>query len=299
MRRRIDVRGPLLVAAPVLVILLFIGLPMVSGVLYSFGDTGGFNATIAAIGQHQHVSDRGWLTLGAYQEVIADARFRASLWATVWVTAVSTVAVMVLAWVVAMHLRFHDGPLSRAVAGVSVVPLFIPAVIGAYSILTFYAPNGFLRTIAHLIGWSDAPVFSYTLVGVVLGSVWSNLPFAVLLVSSGLAAVPQGLIEAAQDVGASGWRRFRSVLLPMTAVPTIIAATFTSIGVLGSFTLPYIVGPTARNLLGPLMSDTYSAFNMPQQAQVMATVVFVLASIPAVAYIRTNFRSSGGRGAAR
>lgn len=292
MRRRIDIRGPLLVAAPVLIIVLFIGLPMVSGVLYSLGDTGGFNATIAAIGQHQHVSAHGWLTPAAYQEVFADPRFLASLWATAWVTAVSTAVVMVLAWTIAMHLRFHDGPLARAVAGVSVVPLFIPAVIGAYSILTFYAPNGFLRTAAHLVGWSDAPVFSYTLVGVVLGSVWSNLPFAVLLIASGLAAVPQGLIEAAQDVGAAGPRRFRSVLLPMTAVPTIIAATFTSIGILGSFTLPYVVGPTARNLLGPLMSDTYSAFNMPQQAQVMATVVFLLASLSAVAYIRANFRGS-------
>ena len=299
MKARLQVRGPLLVAAPVLVVVVFIGLPIVFGLLYSLGDAGGLNSTIASIGQHQHLATRGWLTLGAYDEVFGDQRFLASLWATVWVTAVSTAVVMVLAWCIALILRFDAGRVSRSLAGIAVVPLFIPAVIGAYSILTFYAPNGFLRTVGHLVGWSDAPVFSYTLTGVVIGSVWSNLPFAVLLVSSGLAAVPQGLIEAAQDVGASRLRRFTSVLLPMTSIPTIIGATFTSIGILGSFTLPYIVGPTARNLLGPLMSDTYSAFNMPQQAQVMATVVFVLASISAIAYIRANFRSSGARGGAR
>ncbi len=63
----------------------------------------------------------------------------------------------------------------------------------------------------------------------------------------------------------------------MNVIPTVIVATFTGIYVLGSFTVPYLTGPTAPNLLGPSMSNFFSAFNQPQQAEVLAIVVFVLA----------------------
>ncbi|MFJ8604866.1 ABC transporter permease [Streptomyces shenzhenensis] len=291
MRRR-PVTGLLAIAPPVIVIALFIGLPMVSAVLYTLGDTGGLNSTIGSIAQHQHTPERGWLTLDAYREVFADESFRASLVATIVVTLVATVLVTILGWGIALYGRFHDGPLSRLLTGVSIVPMFIPAVIGAYSMLTFYAPNGMLRTIGLALGWDSAPTFSYTLTGVTLGSVWSNLPLTVLLISSGLGGVSQTLIDASRDAGAGPVRRFCKVILPLTTVPTIIAATFSAIGILGSFTLPYVLGPTARNILGPLMDDTYSAFNMPQQAQVMAVVVFGLALVASIAYVWANYRSA-------
>ncbi|MBK4346298.1 ABC transporter permease [Lacisediminihabitans changchengi] len=265
---------------------------MVSGLMYTLGDTGGFNETISTIAQHQHLPTHGLVTFEAYREVFTSAQFLDSLGVTIVVTVVSTAVVMVLAWCLALTLRFRDGWMSRTIAGLAVVPMFIPAVIGAYAIVTFYAPNGFVRTLAAQFGWEDAPTFSYTIVGVIIGSIWSNLPFAVLMISSGLASVPEGLIEAAKDVGASANRRLWTILVPLTAVPSIIAATFTAIGIIGSFTLPYIVGPTGGNMLGPLMSSTYSAFNMPQQAQVMAIAVFALASVAAVAYIWANFRGS-------
>ena len=94
-------------------------------------------------------------------------------------------------------------------------------------------------------------------------------------------------------------RTVRLVLLPLTLVPTVIAATFTAIGVLGRFTLPYIVGPTAPNLLGPIMAVTYSAYNQPQQSEVMAMVVFGLAAVAGVAYVWANFRAAKGSGATR
>jgi len=276
----------LMAAPPVLVILVFVGLTMVSSLLYTFGYTGGVNSTIAEIAQHQYT---GAPTLGAYHDVLTDSEFLGSLRATVGVTVAATAGILVLAWVIALWLRARESRFARAITGLSVVPLFIPSVIGSYAILEFYAPNGFIRTIAYHLGWGSAPVLAYTLPGVVVGSMWAGLPFAVLMVTSGLSSVPVALIDAARDVGAGPVRRFFSVILPMTYVPTIIAATFTAIGVLGSFTLPYIVGPTAPNLLGVLMSNTYTAFNMPQQAEVMAVVIFVLAIVAGVPYVWANF----------
>jgi len=292
-------RGLLMVAPPIVVIALFVGFPIVSGVMYTLGHTGGANETIASIAQHQHVSTGGLGTLDAYRDVFGDNQFRRSLVATIVVTLVSVVVVMVLAWGIALYLRLANNWVAKTLAALAVVPMFIPVVIASYAILTFYAGDGFLKTMASQLGWSDAPVLSYKMSAVGLGSIWVSLPFAVLMIASGLAGVPNGLIEAARDAGASMTRTVWSVLLPLTLVPTVIAATFTAIGILGSFTLPYIVGPTAPNLLGPIMANTYSAYNQPQQSEVMAVVVFGLAAVAGVAYVWANFRAAKRSGATR
>jgi ABC-type spermidine/putrescine transport system permease subunit I len=291
--------GLAMASPPLLVIGVFVGFPIAAAVAYTVGHGGGPNDTIASIGQHQHLVTTGWGTTDAYREVFSDNQFRRSLVATVVVTVVSVVAVMVLAWGIALYVRLTDSRVGRVLSALSVVPLFIPVVIASYAILTFYAGDGFVRTVADRLGWASAPVLSYRLSAVTLGSIWVNLPFAVLMITSGLAGVPTGLIEAARDAGASTRRTAREILLPLTLVPTVIAATFTAIGILGSFTLPYLVGPSAPNLLGPVMADTYSAYNRPQQSEVMAVVVFVLAAIAGVAYIWANLRSAARSGATR
>lgn len=297
MNTRSKWRGWVLSAPPLAVIAIFIVVPIVFGILYTLGYTGGPNRIISLIAQHQSISEDGLPNAGAYADVFSDDLFWRSLVVTVVVSIVSTVIVMVLAWAIALYLRFRGGRISNIVAGLSIVPMFIPVVIGSYAMLSFYGTDGFLKTIAAQIGWTDAPAWGYTVTGIVIGSVWTSLPFATLMVTSGLSSVSPSLIESARDVGASAVRRFFSILLPMTLLPTVIAATFTAINIIGSFTLPYIVGPSAPNMLGVLMNNTYVAFNQPQQAEVMAVVVFVIATGASIPYLWANFRSAKASGA--
>ncbi len=104
------------------------------------------------------------------------------------------------------------------------------------------------------------------------------------------------MIEAARDAGASTWAIVTRVLVPLAAIPLVIATTFTAIGVLGSFTVPYFTGPNAPSMLGVDISKYFTGFNHPQQSIVMAVVVFVLASGIAVLYVRANFRSAKKEG---
>lgn len=289
---RQKVRGLLMVAPPVLVIGIFVCLSILSCVVYTLGYGGGINQTVSAIGMHQQL---GFPTAKPYRTELTDPEFLASLRATIGVTLATTIGTTALAWYLALWLRASKNRVAKAITALSVAPMFIPGVIGANAILRFYAPNGLPRTLAEHLGWSGAPSFAYTLTGVVIGSVWGSLPFAVLMITSGLSSVPDALLEAAQDVGAKSWRRFTEVILPMTLVPTVIAATFTAIGTLGSFTLPYIVGPTAPAMLGPLMQDTYTSFFEPQQAEVMAVCLFILALVAGIPYVWANYRSGAKR----
>ncbi len=287
-------RGGYLLAAspPVALVALFIGVPIAVTVIYTLGHLGGPNAAVSSIALHQVSAGDRLLTFGAYREVFDEPNFRADLVATVWVTAASVGIVLLLAWTIALFARLSGRRVAGILTSLAVVPLFIPVVIGSYAILQFWSYGGFMKTIAHAVGLSGFPALGFTLGGVVLAEVWVSLPFAVLMISSGLQAVPDSVFEAARDAGASTLQAAWSILLPMNLLPTIIATCFTGISILGSFTVPYLVGPTSPNLLGPLATETFQSFNQPQQAEVMSMVIFGLAIVVALPYLWATYRSN-------
>jgi ABC-type spermidine/putrescine transport system permease subunit I len=280
-----------MVLPPVAVVAVFIGFPVGAAIAYTLGKTGGPNSIVSSIAQHQHVAKHG-VTLGAYREVLGNSYVRSDLWATVWVTILTIAIVVVLSWAIGLYVRLSDTWIARAVSALSVLPLFIPVVIASYAILTFYAAQGFMKTLAYHVGWHGFPTLGYTMWAVLIGEVWVNVPFGVLMMSSGLNGVPNALIEAARDSGASLPQTIRAVLLPMNVIPTVIVATFTGIYVLGSFTVPYLTGPSAPNLMGVSMSQFFQSFNQPQQAEVMAMIVFVLAVGLGAVYVWANMRAA-------
>ena len=269
---------------PVLITLVFIGLPVVLAVLYTLGKTGGLNATIAQVAQHQVVDKKGF-TLGAYREFIDSKELRSDLWVTLWVTVLSTAALVLLCIVLAFFVRFSKGRAGRIVSTLYVVPMFIPTVIASYALVTFWQQNGKLAGVLHAAGLPDGWVPGFTSLGVVIGLVWTNIPFAVILLASAMQGVADVLVEAARDVGASWLRVIWSVILPLCRLPIVIIVTFTAIGTLGNFTIPDLMGPNAPQMLGVAMTDYYQSYGEPQQAEVMAVLVFLAALALSAFYV--------------
>ncbi|QBD82343.1 ABC transporter permease subunit [Ktedonosporobacter rubrisoli] len=278
---------PLLIALlPVIVVAIFVGIPALMALAYSLGFIGGPNAAIALLDQHLVTPEQG-LTLKVYQDLLRDRSFLQNFWATIWVTIASVALILVVSWGLALYIRFSHGWFPHIISSIYLVPLFIPVVIASYAIVTFWNANGYVSALVARLGM-HFPGFGYTLFGVVIGQLWVNLPFAILMIVSGLQAVPDALIEAARDVGAPMSRILLRVILPLNILPTVITGTFTGIGVLGSFTVPYIIGPTAPSLLGVAMASYFQAYNAPQQAIAMAVIVFILAAALGIVYVRAN-----------
>jgi ABC-type spermidine/putrescine transport system permease subunit I len=272
---------------PVLITVVFVGLPIVLAVLYTFGYTGWLNQAVSLLATHEVTAAHG-LTLGAWTQLFAQPGFLAELWTTVWVTVVSTAALIVVAWVIALYMRFARGWGRRVVGVLFVVPMFVPIVISSYALLTFWQDHGRLAGLLYPLGVHDAHLPGGTNFAVLLGLVWSNLPFAVLLIASGLHSVPDQYIDAARDASASWPMIIRTVLFPLVRMPTLVVITFTATGTLGTYTIPFIMGPSSPQMLGVAMTNAYSSYGQPQAAEAMSVVVFLLAAAFSVIYVRAN-----------
>ncbi|WP_245631656.1 ABC transporter permease [Curtobacterium ammoniigenes] len=286
-RRRSAALGLALVAAPVLVVIVFVGVPVVDAFAFSVGYTGGINEALSLIGQDVVHGFSG----AVYATLFSTPTFVRDVVATLGVTVLSTGITLVLALLVATILRLRGGRVGSALSVLAVMPIFVPVVIASWAILTFYDGTGFLRSVFASVGLAF-PTWGYTLVAVVIGSVWTSLPFAVLMVAGALQSVPDALIETARDAGASTWRVIWRILLPMASTQIVIATTFTVIGVLGSFTVPYFLGPNAPTMLGVDIVQYFQSFNRPQESTAQAFVIFGFAALASIFYLWSTVRSN-------
>jgi putative spermidine/putrescine transport system permease protein len=280
--------GLALVAPPILVLLVLIILPAVQAAVFSLGIVPSENLTYST---GQHLVSSATPTLQVYRDLLASPFIRDDLAQTLGITVVSVVLVAIVGYVLALYVRFGSGRLPRLVRSLYLIPMFVPVVIATYAAITFYVDRGVLASILRLFGLGYVSP-AYKPAGVVITQVWYNIPFAVLMLGSGLDGIEQELIDSAHDVGAGFLAVLWRIVLPMNIVPLLIVLTFTFIGVVGSFTIPYLIGPNAPQMLGVAIQAYFSNYNQPQAAVAMAVMLFVIAALAGVVYVWATSRSN-------
>lgn len=135
-------------------------------------------------------------------------------------TAASTIVQLVYAMGIALLLN-KSFRLRGLVRAVNLLPWAMPAiVIATASQWMFNAQYGMVddliaRVLPFRPIWLASPVLARIVV--ILLDVWKNAPWASIIILAGLQNVPRELYEASRVDGASSWRTFRSVVLPMLA----------------------------------------------------------------------------------
>ena len=94
---KLSTLGFFMALPPVLVVILFVGLPIFVAFIFSIGYTGGPNRVISIIGQDIYKKDSWWGTADAYLAVVKDPRFLPDFALTMVVTFVSTLVVLTMA----------------------------------------------------------------------------------------------------------------------------------------------------------------------------------------------------------
>jgi ABC-type spermidine/putrescine transport system permease subunit I len=131
--------GLLMVMPPLVVLLFLIVLPAIQGTIFSLGIIPSDNLVFTT---GQHLISSSTPTLDVYRDLLASPFIRDDLWLTVWISLVSVVLVAIVAYVLALYVRFGDGPLPKVVRSLYLVPMFVPVVIASYAAITFYVTAG-------------------------------------------------------------------------------------------------------------------------------------------------------------
>lgn len=280
----------LLIAAP----LLLVGLLVIFPAIQSFIRT--------LIGSGEDVT--GGLSLTRYVQFFQDKASVNNLIFTIQVTVISVIALFAICLPLSIYLRFSRSRLTSWVQGIALFPLFVPGIILGYALIQFVGPRGTVPTILQISGLRPLVDNAYQLLfglrgyrtpylrpeGIVIGLVWESIPFTVMVLTSGLAQIDNALIESARDVGANRFQVFRQIIFPLVQRPLMIAFCLNFIGIFGSYTLPYLLGPASPQMMGVSMQRTYSEFQEARGAETQAVITFLMCLVVGLLYVRTIVR---------
>ncbi len=230
------------------------------------------------------------LSLGRYIAFLRDPLSVSNLMFTIVITLLTVALLFVVCFPLAVYLRFSRSRIAAWVQVLALFPLFVPSIILAFAMIRFLGTHGTLDTLLHTIGLTGYRQAYLKPQGIVIGLIWDNLPFTILILTAGLRQIDDALIESARDVGASSWQVFRRIMLPLVQRPALIVLCLNFLGIFGAYTIPYLLGPAAPQMMGPYMQRTFSDLNDINAAETQAVITFLVCSLVGVLYIRSITR---------
>ena len=227
-----DVRNAYAFLTPlILVMVFFILIPVIGTILYSF--------VILENGRES-------LGISNYAEVLFGPIYSETFWAAVRFTLLFTITTVGLEAIIGMAFALvlnESFPGRGIVRTVILIPWAIPTVVSALMWKTIYDPSyGLMKFIFVLFGAEPSSInmlgdFTSAFWALVIADIWKTTPFVVIILLSGLQAIPQDLYKQARIDGAKMFKQFASITLPLVMPVLVIALIFRTIDAVRVFDL--------------------------------------------------------------
>jgi multiple sugar transport system permease protein len=281
--------GYLFILPSLLLLVVFLLVPLLFSLYLSFTD---WNSPA--------IKSVPFIGLANYSFMMGDLRFWNALKNTLYYTVLYVPLGMLVSLVLALILN-------GAIKGTNVFrALFFMPVISSWVAvsviwITLLDPTaGVLNYLLQVLGlpgvnWLSDP--NTAMIAIVIIAVWKGAGFSMVIWLAGLKAIPRTLYEAALIDGASRWRQFRSVTLPLLA-PTTFFLTIT--GIIGSFQVFSPVYVITKG--GPLNATDVVVFRIYQRAfqefkmgyaSALSWLLFAIIFVLTVVQFTTNRRRGG------
>jgi len=206
------------------------------------------------------VTDPQW-GLQNFAELLATGTYARVLFNTFLVAATVTLASLIvgypLAWLIVMLPRRWQ----QLLLAILLMSMWTSLLARTYAWLVLLQKTGVINRLLMFLGVIDQPLaLVNNLVGVVIGMTYIMLPFVVLPLRATLSSIDPALMHAGAICGASSFRLFRSVLLPLSLPGIGAAGLMVFVMSLGYYITPALLGGTSNMMLAELITQTVQSF---------------------------------------
>ena len=182
-----------------------------------------------------------------------------------------------LAYYVAFHAK-HKQLLYQLV----IIPLWVSYLVRAYAWKTILGSDGVMNTLLQYLHITHAPLgfLLYSPFAVVLTLTHIYTPFTFLPIYAALEHIPKNLVEASHDLGATGWKTFWRVIVPLSIPGVLAGATFAFVLSLGDFLAPLLLGGPSGIMISNVVVTLFgAAYDWPLGAAISACMMVLVLAI--------------------
>lgn len=233
-----------------------------------------------------------WIGFANYTRMFNDSRFMAALNFTAYYTVIVTIAIFAVAFPLAIFVEKER----RFVSTYRTI-IFLPVVVGlaTASLLWVWLANvdsGFFGPALRALGLVDRSPnimasFDTAFATIIVMVVWKIAGFTMIILLTGLQAIPSELTEAARIDGAGRWQRFRHLTLPLMRRTIALALVVSVTGSVLAFDQFYIMtsgGPQNKmiSVVYYIFNQSFVSFNLGYGAALSIALLAILVAISIV-----------------
>ena len=244
---------------PIGYLVLFFVLPTLIMVLASFrlpGDYGGLAPLFSADDAPLHLA----LTLDSYAQLFSDAVYLELFVKSILYAAATTLLCLLVAYPMALLISRSSAKWRDLLVLLVILPFWSNFLIRIYAWMILLGPDAMLNrgVNAVLALFGQEPVsLLFNPFSVMVCLVYVHLPFMILPLYANLEKHDLALLDAAQDLGASAWQRFRHITFPLSLPGVYAGSALVFIPALGIFAVPDILGGTNGIMIGNLIKSQF------------------------------------------
>lgn len=176
------------------------------------------------------------------------------------------------------------------------LPFWTSFLLRVYAWKGILADQGVINQILLGLGLTQEPIqLLYTNVSMLIGMTYVYLPFMVLPLYANLVKMDFRLLEAAYDLGASPFKAFWLVTVPLSKAGIIAGFMLVFIPAVGEFVIPSLLGGPENIMIGRVVWDEMFTSNNWPRATALAVVMIALVIVPLAIYYHYTGDDAEGR----
>ena len=229
----------------------------------------------------------------AYLAILTEPRYRESLFATLALAMLTTLATLFLATVSAQTLGARPFAGRGFLIGLLTFPLAFPGVVIGFLVILIGGRLGVVGSVTQAV-IGEKIVFAYSIVGLFVGYLYFSIPRVVLTLIAAVEKLDPALTEAARSLGARPFAIQRDIVLPALAPALLAAGALCFATAMGAFGTAF----TLATRIDVLLMVIYTEFTLATNAAMAAALSLGLGVVTWAALAIARLGSGGAIAAA-
>jgi putrescine transport system permease protein len=242
----------------------------------------------------------GWprltLNFASYQFLATDSLYIKTYLSSIKYALITTLLCLAIGYPFAYYMARSPKHMQPTLLMLIMLPFWTSFLLRIYAWKTLLVSNGVINNVLISLHIIDTPIAmmnnSFSLL---LGMVYSYLPFMILPLYANLSKMDMRYLEAAADLGTSPFKAFWLITVPLSKAGIIAGSMLVFIPAVGEYVIPELLGGSSTLMIGRVLWDEFFSNNDWPMASAVAVVMILLILVPMGVYNKAQAEQMEGK----
>lgn len=235
----------------------------------------------------------GWPKLtfnfSSYQFIFSDSLYFKTYLSSIKYALLTTLICLMIGYPFAYFMARSPKHLQPTLLMLIMLPFWTSFLLRIYAWKTLLENNGIINNALMSLGLIDAPIaMMNTPFSLMIGMVYSYLPFMILPLYANLSKLDIRYLEAAADLGTSPFKAFWLITIPLSKAGIIAGSMLVFIPTIGEYVIPELLGGSNALMIGRVLWNEFFSNNDWPMASAVAVIMILLILVPMAIYNKTQ-----------